>query len=125
MEDEKEGDFRVPLVFSFFCLCVTAGGAFLIFYVFVPSSSRPWYPIAAFILIGSPWIFWLLTYLYSCIKGSYRRRAAPADVRQISRRQTTMNTTSAAMQSSQQSGGGANPYAGTSKEPEMPLTYSV
>ncbi|KAL0429368.1 UNVERIFIED_CONTAM: hypothetical protein Sradi_0562800 [Sesamum radiatum] len=123
MEDEKEGDIRVPLVFSFFCLCVTAGGAFLIFYVFVPSSSRPWYPVAAFILIGSPWIFWLLTYLYSCIKG-YRRAAAPADVRQISRRQTTMNTTSAAMQSSRR-GGGADPYVGSSKEPEMPLTSSV
>ncbi|PIN10360.1 hypothetical protein CDL12_17050 [Handroanthus impetiginosus] len=126
MEDDKEGDIRVPLIFSLFCLCVVTGGIFLVVYVFIPSLSEPWYPIAALVLIASPWIFWLLTYIYTCAKGCCRRN--PVASHQISRRQTTRNASSAAMQNlngSRNQQGGADSSVASSKEPEMPLTYSV
>ncbi|KAL7120770.1 hypothetical protein ACP275_02G142800 [Erythranthe tilingii] len=107
MEAEKVSDIRVPLVFSIFCLCLVTGGVFLVFYVFVPKLSQPWYPIVALVLIGSPWIFWFFTYFYTCVKGCFGRGGGPpitAD-HQISRRQTTRNT--------------------SSREPEMPLAYSA
>lgn len=69
MEDARDGDLRVPLISSLFFVLVLAGGIFLTFYVFAPSISQPWFPIIALILIGSPWVFWLLTYLYTCFKG--------------------------------------------------------
>ncbi|KAG8391390.1 hypothetical protein BUALT_Bualt01G0182700 [Buddleja alternifolia] len=117
MEDEKEGDLRVPLIASLFCLCVTAGGIILVLYAFFPSLSQPWFPIAALVLIGFPWLFWLFTYLYACMK-----LRAEADDRQISRRPTTRNASSAAMQ---QIDNGTPSSVASSKEPEMPLTSSV
>ncbi|KAH6772899.1 hypothetical protein C2S52_004264 [Perilla frutescens var. hirtella] len=109
MENEKEGDIRVPLVFTVFFLCVTTGGIFLLLYVFAPSVSQPWYPAAALVLIGAPWIFWLLTYVYTIIKRCCAASRRPPDAgavdHQISRRPSTAN--------------------GSSREPEMPLTSSV
>ncbi|CAK9185244.1 unnamed protein product [Ilex paraguariensis] len=84
MEEEREGDIRVPLISALFCLFVISGGVFLVVYVYVPNLSEPWFPMAAFLLIGSPWIFWFLTYIYTCIKACFRR--TPVDDRQISRR---------------------------------------
>ncbi|GER48718.1 prothymosin alpha-related family protein [Striga asiatica] len=115
MEEEKEGDIRVPLVFTVFCLSVTAGGVFLVIYVFFPGYSQAWYPIAALVLIASPWIFWLLTYIYACIKGCFCRDGGGAVPHQISRRQTTRNGSSAT----------ATQRVGSSREPEMPLAYSA
>ncbi|KAI3495668.1 hypothetical protein L1887_38014 [Cichorium endivia] len=69
MEDVRDGDLRVPLISSLFFVLVIIGGIFLTFYVFLPSISQPWFPVVAFLLIGSPWAFWTLTYLYTCIKG--------------------------------------------------------
>lgn len=68
MEDARDGDLRVPLISSLFFVLVFAGGVFLTFYVFAPNISQPWFPGIALILIGSPWVFWLLTYLYTCFK---------------------------------------------------------
>ncbi|KAL3815188.1 hypothetical protein ACJIZ3_016456 [Penstemon smallii] len=119
MEDERAGDIRVPLISSLFCLFVTTGGIFLVLYVFVPSLSQPWYPVVAFVLIGSPWLFWLFTYIYTCMKGCYGGGRPEG---QISRRQTTRVASSATMQngSNQQ-----NSSVASSKESELPLAYSV
>ncbi|KZV21800.1 hypothetical protein F511_02958 [Dorcoceras hygrometricum] len=138
MEDDREGDIRVPLVSFLFCLCLITGGIFLALYVFVPNLSQPWYPVAAFALIGLPWLFWLLTYIYACMKGCFGAREGGAvDSRQISRRQTTRNVSNsasaaAAMQNHSDGGGGGNQQSGgvnssvaSSRESEMPLTYSV
>ncbi|KAL3832978.1 hypothetical protein ACJIZ3_007714 [Penstemon smallii] len=105
MEDERERDLRVPLISSLLCLLVSAGGIFLVLYVYVPNLSQPWYPIAAFVLIGSPWIFWLFTYLYTCMKGCFRRPEG-----KINHRQTTMHKDNS---------------VASSKESEFPLAYSV
>lgn len=85
MEEGREGDIRVPLVSALFCLFVIAGGVFLILYVYLPENSQPWYPIVALLLIGSPWIFWFLTYIYTCIKACCRRGTRIED-RQSSKR---------------------------------------
>ncbi|KAK4349281.1 hypothetical protein RND71_032036 [Anisodus tanguticus] len=67
MEDRDE-DLIVPLISCFFCICVTLGGVFLVIYLFVPNISQPWFLPVALLLVGSPWIFWFLTYMYTCIK---------------------------------------------------------
>ncbi|CAK9144824.1 unnamed protein product [Ilex paraguariensis] len=84
MEDERGRDVRVPLISSLFCLFVVTGGVFLMLYVFTPQFSQPWFPIAALILIGSPWLFWFLTYIYTCMKVCFR--GSRVEDRQISRR---------------------------------------
>lgn len=120
MEDEKEGDIRVPLVFAIFCLLVTAGGLLLVIYVFAPSLSHPWYPTIAILLVASPWVFWFLTYLYTCIKACFFHPSTAADnPRQVSRRPTTRNAQNGHRQDS------ARSSIASSKEPEMPLAYSV
>lgn len=84
MEESREGDCRVPFISSVFCICVTAGGVLLVMYVFTPSVSQPWFPIAAFLLIGAPWIFWAFAYLYTCMKACCLRGSL--DDRQMSRK---------------------------------------
>ncbi|KAL2514092.1 uncharacterized protein Fot_28063 [Forsythia ovata] len=134
MEEGKEGDIRVPLVSSLFCLCLTTGGIFLVLYVFYPNLSQPWYPIAALTLIGSPWLFWFLVYIYTCIKCCCHGH--PVDNAQNSRCHTgssrprndsTVNSSrngdSGNGSKSQQ--GGIDSSVTSSKECEMPLTYSV
>ncbi|KAK1393732.1 hypothetical protein POM88_012788 [Heracleum sosnowskyi] len=74
MEVERERDIRVPLISALFCLFVIAGGVFLIIYVYYPDQSQSWYPVVALLLIGSPWIFWLLAYIYTCMKACIRAR---------------------------------------------------
>ncbi|KAK9056093.1 hypothetical protein SSX86_027181 [Deinandra increscens subsp. villosa] len=108
MEDARDGDLRVPLISSLFFVLVFAGGIFLTCYVFAPNISQPWFPGLALILIGSPWVFWLLTYLYTCFKGccgkelpythdhAYSRRGFPSHP-VTPRRSTVSNQTTKAM----------------------------
>lgn len=119
MEVERERDIRVPLISALFCLFVIAGGVFLIIYVFVPDQAQSWYPAVALVLIGSPWIFWLLAYIYTCMKLCIRAR-------QMENRAVSAN---------QPKNSGADQNAGNdqtkeegsvaSKESEEPLTFSV
>ncbi|CAI9764715.1 unnamed protein product [Fraxinus pennsylvanica] len=134
MEEEKEGDIRVPLVSSLFCLCLTTGGIFLVLYTYFPNISKPWYPIAALTLIGSPWLFWFLVYIYSCIKCCcYANRVDNAQIsrryhgssqpRNDSRANSSRNGDYGNGDKSQQ--GGRESSVTSSKECETPLTYSV
>ncbi|KAK4344842.1 hypothetical protein RND71_035018 [Anisodus tanguticus] len=82
--NEREGDLRVPLISFLLCLCVLIGGIFLFLYLFVPNLSKPWFPPIALILIGFPWLLWLLTYIYTCIKRCFGINSI--ENRQISRR---------------------------------------
>ncbi|XP_059654296.1 uncharacterized protein LOC132301016 [Cornus florida] len=70
MHGGREGDLRFPIISCLIFLCVLTGGGFLVVYVFVPDLSQPWHPVAALVLIGFPWVFWFLTYLYTCMKHS-------------------------------------------------------
>ncbi|KAK4372281.1 hypothetical protein RND71_007665 [Anisodus tanguticus] len=83
--EEREGDLRVPLISSLFCLCVLTGGVLLVLYFFAPDHSQPWFPAAGLILVGSPYIFWLLTYIYTCLKRCCLGEDS-VDNRQVSRR---------------------------------------
>ncbi|KAK6804204.1 hypothetical protein RDI58_001988 [Solanum bulbocastanum] len=84
--EERVGDLRVPLISSLFCLCVLTGGVLLVLYLFVPDYSQPWFAPAGLILVGSPYIFWLLTYIYTCLKHCCFGDSSIDDNRQISRR---------------------------------------
>lgn len=133
MEDNgRERSFIIPFIYTFFCLCVTIGGMLLVFYVFFPTLSQPWHPIAALVLIGSTWLFWLLTYIYSCIKRCFRR-----DDHQIATRQTTKNASisSSASASAMQKGSGSrsghqqgakqDSSVASSADSEIPLAYAA
>lgn len=119
MEVERERDIRVPLISALFCLFVIAGGVFLIIYVYVPDQAQPWYPVVALVLIGSPWIFWLLAYIYTCTKSCIRAR----------------QTENRAVSANQPENNGDDQNAGndqtkeeesiSSKESEEPLKFSV
>ncbi|KAI3974384.1 hypothetical protein MKX01_031053 [Papaver californicum] len=68
-EEKKQGDARIYLVSCVLFFCIVAGGVFLALYIHLPESeSSAWYPAAGMILVGIPWIFWLLTLIYSCLK---------------------------------------------------------
>ncbi|XP_070038059.1 uncharacterized protein [Nicotiana tomentosiformis] len=146
--EEREGDLRVPLISSLFCLCVLTGGVLLVLYLFVPDHSQPWFPAAGLILIGSPYIFWLLTYFYTGMKRCCFGDSS-VDNRQISRRTSrdaTMANPGVARTDSkanaatsnnnninngkqesghiQQDGGDASSI-NSAKEIEMPLALSV
>ncbi|XP_052192798.1 uncharacterized protein LOC127801591 [Diospyros lotus] len=56
-----------------FLSCIT-GGTLLVLWVLDLESSRPWFPVLALLLIGFPWIFWLLTCCYTFFKARIRAR---------------------------------------------------
>lgn len=72
MGDRKDEDLRISILTSLFCVFVVVGGVFLILYMFDPHATHPWFAVAALLFIGSPWIFWLMTYMYMCTKASSR-----------------------------------------------------
>ncbi|KAM3204700.1 hypothetical protein P3L10_028110 [Capsicum annuum] len=107
--NEREGDLRVPLISFLLCLCVLIGGIFLFLYLFVPNLSEPWFPPIALILIGFPWLLWLLTYIYTCIKRCFGVSNNNMDSnRQISRRASTMENSRLARNASMATGPNTN-----------------
>lgn len=72
MGDGKDDDFIISLITSLLCFLVLIGGVFLILYFCEPHATHPLFAVAALLLIGSPWIFWFLTYLYMCMKATGR-----------------------------------------------------
>ncbi|KAJ0912961.1 hypothetical protein HanRHA438_Chr06g0280161 [Helianthus annuus] len=70
MGDGKGKDIRVSILTSLFCIFVVIGGVFLVLYFCDPRATHPWFAVAAILFIGSPWIFWVLTYMYMCTKAS-------------------------------------------------------
>lgn len=148
--NEREGDLRVPLISFLLCLCVLIGGIFLFLYLFVPNLSEPWFPPIALILIGFPWLLWLLTYIYTCIKRCFGVSSNNMEAnRQISRRASTMANSRMARNASTSNGSNNNNVNGkqaqfgaaslnsshgsksadasinSSQEIEMPLTTSA
>ncbi|XP_048139220.1 uncharacterized protein LOC115725980 [Rhodamnia argentea] len=66
--DPRAGRAFIWLVASFILLCLAIGGGFLIRYMSLPeSTSSSWLLYAGMILVGFPWLFWLLTCGYRCI----------------------------------------------------------
>ncbi|KAK6782034.1 hypothetical protein RDI58_019830 [Solanum bulbocastanum] len=90
MED-RDGDFRVSLISTIFCICVVIGGVFLVIYLTLPKFSQSWFLLLALILVGSPWLFWLLTYMYTCIKRCYCNIHNPQISQDTSRPSTMSN----------------------------------
>ncbi|KAL6565771.1 hypothetical protein OROHE_004826 [Orobanche hederae] len=118
-DSERHKDIIVSSIYSLLCLCVSTGGVLLVLYVFFPALSQPWQPITALILIGSPWLVWLLTYIYACIKTCCIRRDG-CD-RQIPTRQTTRSaSTSAHIATAEQKGGGKQDSVASSNDSEIP-----
>lgn len=66
---ERKEDARIYIVIGLFFSCVISGGTFLGLYIFLPPNDiKHWYPTAGMILIGIPWAFWFLTYIYRCVR---------------------------------------------------------
>ncbi|KAF8035070.1 hypothetical protein BT93_C1180 [Corymbia citriodora subsp. variegata] len=70
---ERDGNAWVCAIISLFFVCVLAGGVFLSIYLLLPAmQSNRWLYLAGLVLEAIPWCFWLLGYLYYCL----RRRPA-------------------------------------------------
>ena len=154
MEEERQRDCRVPLISTLFFLSCLIGGVLLILWLLDSNISQPWFPILALALIGFPWGFWFVTYLYTLIKPCFRRggcreisqrpkplaatavAAAATSPRDFSvtsptgKRQVhfgaamVMGSDGSGSQSDQHAGGEESSVA-SSKECEMPLTLAV
>ncbi|MQL70559.1 hypothetical protein Taro_002871 [Colocasia esculenta] len=62
---ERAGSIYVYVVSSLLLLAILLGGAFLVLYVALPETpSTAWFPAAGLSLVGAPWLFWVVTYLY-------------------------------------------------------------
>ncbi|XP_022155761.1 uncharacterized protein LOC111022806 [Momordica charantia] len=67
--EERKGDARILIISGVIFLCIISGGLLLGLYLYLPQSeSTDWYPIVGIVLVATPWIFWLLVYLYHCFK---------------------------------------------------------
>lgn len=65
--EERKNDIRVYLITGAFLICIVAGGICLCIYIFhTGAQQKSWYSIVGFILVGVPWLFWILTYCYTC-----------------------------------------------------------
>ncbi|XP_057512822.1 uncharacterized protein LOC130794885 [Actinidia eriantha] len=73
MEEKRQRDCRVPLISTLFFLSCVIGGILLILWLLDSNISQSWFPILALALIGFPWGFWFLTYLYTLIKPCFQR----------------------------------------------------
>ncbi|XP_010277050.1 PREDICTED: uncharacterized protein LOC104611610 [Nelumbo nucifera] len=70
-EEKKKDDIRVYMISCLFFICITAGGALLSMYVTLPETEpTTWYPIAGLTLVAIPWVFWILIFLYTCVKAA-------------------------------------------------------
>ncbi|XP_010912587.1 uncharacterized protein [Elaeis guineensis] len=49
-------------------IALLTGGAFLVLYITHPANEIPfWFPIAGMILVGTPWLFWIVMCIYRSI----------------------------------------------------------
>lgn len=70
--EERKGDARIYIISGFLFLSVVSGGILLGLYMFLPEKySSNYYAVAGLILVGVPWIFWFLAYVYKCCSPSY------------------------------------------------------
>ncbi|XP_068666346.1 uncharacterized protein [Aristolochia californica] len=61
----RAGDVRIWIVTLAFLGCILTGGTFLVMYISLPESPETaWYPVLGMVLVGIPWLFWLVTFLY-------------------------------------------------------------
>ncbi|GER57376.1 prothymosin alpha-related family protein [Striga asiatica] len=125
-DNERRRDVIIPTTYALLCLCVTAGGVLLALHVFFPALSQPWHLIAALILIGSPWLVWLLAYVYACAKACFSRAAAGGD-RQIPSRQATRSASTSSAATERKDGGGVGKQesVASSNGSEIPLARAV
>ncbi|MQL73321.1 hypothetical protein Taro_005645 [Colocasia esculenta] len=60
-----------PCVYIISCLLlitIIGGGVLLMLYVILPENEETaWFPIAGMLLVGTPWVFWILTFLYRTV----------------------------------------------------------
>ncbi|ESQ41754.1 hypothetical protein EUTSA_v10015688mg [Eutrema salsugineum] len=64
--DQRKGDPRIYIVTLLFLSCIVSGGVLLGLYLLLPDSN-PLFLQAGMFLVGVPWLFWFLAYVYSCV----------------------------------------------------------
>ncbi|XP_077224224.1 uncharacterized protein LOC143857673 [Tasmannia lanceolata] len=68
MPPPLEGNTCVWIISCLFFLVIIAGGGFFAMYITLPESSETsWFPLAGMALVGIPWVFWLMTFVYRCL----------------------------------------------------------
>ncbi|KAJ8573482.1 hypothetical protein K7X08_009993 [Anisodus acutangulus] len=112
--EEREGDLRVPLISSLFCLCVLTGGVLLVLYFFVPDHSQP--------CVDNSQISRRTSRAATLAKPGLSRTDSKANSATCNN--DNINDGNQASGHSQQDGGDAS-STNSAKEIEMPLAVSV
>ncbi|KAL0730079.1 hypothetical protein Bca4012_026172 [Brassica carinata] len=64
--EKRRGDPRIYIVTFLFLSCIVTGGVLLGLHLLLPDPNPLFLPAGMF-LVGIPWLFWFLAYLYSCV----------------------------------------------------------
>ncbi|KAH7680781.1 hypothetical protein IHE45_05G015700 [Dioscorea alata] len=64
----RAGNLCVWIIACLFFILIFSGGTFLVLYITLPASPvTAWFPITGLILVGIPWLFWIMTCIYRSI----------------------------------------------------------
>lgn len=64
----RAGSICVYVVSSLLLLAIVVGGAFLVLYITLPETpATAWFPAAGMSLVATPWIFWIVMFLYRVV----------------------------------------------------------
>ncbi|CAL9770649.1 unnamed protein product [Musa acuminata subsp. burmannicoides] len=67
-DDGRTRNACIWFVSCFFFLILLVGGSLLVIYIVLPESQDTfWFPIAGFVLVGIPWLFWITTCIYRSV----------------------------------------------------------
>ncbi|XP_010930848.1 uncharacterized protein [Elaeis guineensis] len=66
--EARPGRKRFWFISCLLFIVLLIGGSFLVLYITHPADDIPfWFPIAGMILVGIPWLFWIMTCIYRSI----------------------------------------------------------
>ncbi|XP_039125451.1 neuronal PAS domain-containing protein 3-like [Dioscorea cayenensis subsp. rotundata] len=64
----RAGNVCIWIIACLFFILILSGGTFLVLYITLPASPvTAWFPIAGLVLVGIPWLFWIMTCIYRSI----------------------------------------------------------
>ncbi|CAL9179329.1 unnamed protein product [Musa hybrid cultivar] len=67
-DDGRARNACIWFISCLFFLILLVGGSLLVLYIVLPESQDTvWFPIAGFVLVGIPWLFWITTCIYRSV----------------------------------------------------------
>ncbi|KAJ8479104.1 hypothetical protein OPV22_022831 [Ensete ventricosum] len=68
-DDGRARNVCIWFISCFFFLILLVGGSLLVLYIVLPESQDTvWFPVAGFVLVAFPWLFWITTCIYRTVR---------------------------------------------------------